>query len=446
LFVGSVFISYRREDSEGQARALFQELAAKLGRNAVFMDVDSIGLGRDFRTVLQERLESCDVMLALIGRDWLEGKDKSGRRRIENTGDFVRLEIAAALKRNIPVTPVLLHGAQMPAAEQLPEDLSDLAYRNGFELSHNRWESDVQELIKRLGLVPQTDPTADRKTGSATATPQQPARKPWFAIALISAVVIATAGGGFLYYQKIVQERFKADIEARLAAANAEANKLRMEAGSAKTETDAPRARVQTEAPKSVPAMETKKSLANLSPAEKKPAGSSPADERRAQESTRYFNSADFQLSISNQDHYVSRPFTVDKLDLAKDFLINFQIKSTRNGGSTRYGIAWNYTPEDFLLFTIHSMNAEYYSIGPGRSQKYSPFSRFAEGYVSINGEKDFDTLQMTKNGTALAFAINGKEVWRTTNYRLTSNQFAFWVADFSDALIKSYTVQSRSN
>jgi hypothetical protein len=87
-------------------------------------------------------------------------------------------------------------------------------------------------------------------------------------------------------------------------------------------------------------------------------------------------------------------------------------------------------------------MNAEYYSIGPGRSQKYAPFSRFSEGSVSINGERDFDTLQMRKEGAALVFAINGREVWRTTNYPLISNQFAFWVADFSDALIKSYMVR----
>jgi TIR domain len=440
--VGSVFISYRREDSEGQARALFQELAARLGKDAVFMDVDSIGLGRDFRTVLQERLASCDVMLALIGRDWLEGKDKSGRRRIENAGDFVRLEIAAALKRNIPVTPVLLHGAQMPAAEQLPEDLSDLAYRNGFELSHNRWESDVHELMKRLGLVPRTDPTADRKTGAATATPQ-PARKPWLAIAIVLAVVIAAVGGGFLYYQKVMQKKFNAEIEARVTA---EANKLRMEAENAKPEADASRARVQAEAPKTAAAVEPKKTLADSSPTERKPVSSGSADTRRPQEYTHFFVPADFQLRISNEGSYVSRPFIVDKLDPAKDFVINFQIKSTRNGGSTRYGIAWNYTPEDFLLFTIHSMNAEYYSIGPGRSQRYAPFSRFSQGNVSINGEKDFDTLQIRKDGTTLVFAINGRDVWRTTNYQLTSNQFAFWVADFSDALIKSYTVQSRRN
>lgn len=150
--MGAIFVSYRRGDSEGQARALFNELAELVGKNSVFMDVDSIALGRDFRQVLQERLGSCDLMLALIGPDWLEIKDASGNRRLENPTDFVRQEIAAALGRNIPVTPVLLRGAHMPVPEQLPDDLKDLAYRNGFELSHTRWDSDVREMIKRLGL------------------------------------------------------------------------------------------------------------------------------------------------------------------------------------------------------------------------------------------------------------------------------------------------------
>src|SRR5215831_924219 len=145
------------------------------------MDVDSISLGRDFRQALQERLATCDVMLALIGRDWLDGKDTSGQRRLDNPGDFVRMEIAAALKRNIPVTPLLLHGAHMPTVEQLPEDLSQLAYRNGFELSHNRWESDVQELVKRLGLVTRNDTPAGTKTDSVAPT-RPPARKSWVAI------------------------------------------------------------------------------------------------------------------------------------------------------------------------------------------------------------------------------------------------------------------------
>lgn len=150
--MGAVFVSYRRGDAEGQARALFNELTDLVGEDSVFMDVDSIGLGRDFRQVLQERLASCDVMLALIGPDWLDIRDASGNRRLNSPADFVRQEIAAALKRNIPVTPVLVRGAQIPAPEQLPDDLKDLAFRNGFELSHTRWESDVREMVKRLGL------------------------------------------------------------------------------------------------------------------------------------------------------------------------------------------------------------------------------------------------------------------------------------------------------
>ena len=402
--MGSVFISYRREDSEGQARALFQDLVARLGRDSVFMDVDSIGLGRDFRAVLQERLATCDVMLALIGRDWVDGKDKSGRRRLDIPGDFVRMEITAALKRNIPVTPLLLHGAQMPTVEQLPEDLSDLAYRNGFELSHNRWESDVQELVKRLGLVARNDTPSGAKTDAAAA--RQAANKPWFAIA--GASVIAVAVGGFLYYQKTPQETLK-------------------------TEKEAPKV--------NAPSPSMAKNLSDSSLIERKPANSAVSDRRGGQEKTHTFNSPDFQLKISTEGSYSSSPFRVDNLELSKDFLINFQIKSTRSGGSTRYGIAWNYRPEDFLLFTLHSTNGGYYSIGPGRSRTYAPFSRFSEGIISINGENNLDTLQMKLNGSALVFAINGKEVWNTTSYRLNSNQFAFWVADFSEASIKSYTL-----
>ena len=148
--MSTVFISYRREITAGEARALFNELLEKLGKNSVFMDVDSIALGRDFRGALQKTLESCDLMLVLIGKDWAEVKDEEGRPRLHNPGDFVRLEIEAALKRDIVVTPILVQGAHMPAPEQLPSEIRDLVYRNGFELSHNRWESDFAEMIRRL--------------------------------------------------------------------------------------------------------------------------------------------------------------------------------------------------------------------------------------------------------------------------------------------------------
>ena len=164
--MGGIFISYRRGDSEGQARALSLELANYIGDKAVFMDVDSIALGRDFRQSLHDSLESCDAFLALIGPNWLDSKDAAGKRRLDDPTDFVRQEIATALKRNIPVTPVLLQGAPMPAEQSLPDDLKDLAFRNGFELSHTRWRSDVGEMVQRLGLgaPPPRRPRRGRRT------------------------------------------------------------------------------------------------------------------------------------------------------------------------------------------------------------------------------------------------------------------------------------------
>jgi TIR domain/VHL beta domain len=169
--MGSVFISYRRGDSEGQARLLSLQLEELLGEDSVFMDVDSIALGRDFRDVLAERLQSCDLMLALIGPDWIDAVDSRGTRRLDSPTDFVRQEIATALKRKIRVTPVFLQGAPMPSADRLPDDLKDLAYRNGFELSHTRWESDFSEMVRRLGLTPMTiaqSPAPPRAQGPAT--------------------------------------------------------------------------------------------------------------------------------------------------------------------------------------------------------------------------------------------------------------------------------------
>ena len=114
------------------------------------MDVDAIQPGRDFRRAIHENVGGCSVLLAMIGPDWLETRDAGGARRLDNENDYVRLEIAAALKRDIPVVPVIVRGARMPKASQLPEELRDLAYRNSVELTHARWKSDVQVLIRAL--------------------------------------------------------------------------------------------------------------------------------------------------------------------------------------------------------------------------------------------------------------------------------------------------------
>jgi hypothetical protein len=205
--MGAVFISYRREDSEGQARALSLELVRLLGNESVFMDVDSIALGRDFRQVLHERLGSCVVMIALIGPGWLDAKDSSGARRIDSSTDYVRQELAAALKRDIPVIPVLLQGAQIPPPERLPDDLKDLSFRNGFELGHSTWDSDVREMVRRLGLgVPDTSDSASSRSGSKTVRPDVPAGPAWLSSGRlqIAAVVVLLAGvAGALIYPRI---------------------------------------------------------------------------------------------------------------------------------------------------------------------------------------------------------------------------------------------------
>jgi hypothetical protein len=148
--MGAIFISYRREDSEGHAGRLFEDLVERFGKGSVFIDVTGIEPGRDFRKVIDAKVGSCSVLLALIGNRWLAAKDPNGVPRLEDPADFVRLETASALKRDIPVIPVLVHGGRMPTAEQLPPDLEDLAFRNAVELTHARWESDVQVLIDAL--------------------------------------------------------------------------------------------------------------------------------------------------------------------------------------------------------------------------------------------------------------------------------------------------------
>ncbi len=146
----SIFISYRRSDSEGETGRLSDVLMHRFTDQAVFMDVDAIQPGRDFRKAIEESIQSCAVLLVVIGPDWLDAREPSGRRRLENPNDFVLLEIAAALRRDIPVIPVLVRGARMPHADELPAQISELAYRNGVELSHARWKSDLEILLKAL--------------------------------------------------------------------------------------------------------------------------------------------------------------------------------------------------------------------------------------------------------------------------------------------------------
>jgi tetratricopeptide (TPR) repeat protein len=148
--VGRVFISYRREETAYAAGWLFDRLVDRFGRGQIFKDIDSIQLGDDFVEVITSAVGSCDVLLALIGEQWLTITDEQGTARLDNPDDFVRLEIEAALTRNVRVIPILVAGARMPRSDQLPPSLAKLARRQALELSPSHFESDTSRLHKVL--------------------------------------------------------------------------------------------------------------------------------------------------------------------------------------------------------------------------------------------------------------------------------------------------------
>jgi len=147
---GRIFISYRRIDSEAWAGRIYDRLTPHFGGDAIFMDVDDIPAGVDFVNYLENEVQSCDVLIALIGKQWLNVKDAHGIRRLDDPNDFVRIEIATALKRDVRVIPVLLGGAQMPNISDLPENLQSLTRRNGVLVYHHSFHADTNRLIKHL--------------------------------------------------------------------------------------------------------------------------------------------------------------------------------------------------------------------------------------------------------------------------------------------------------
>lgn len=150
---GRIFISYRRDETAYPAGWLYDRLAQHFGAGQIFKDVDSIELGDDFVQVITRAVGSCDVLLALIGERWLTITDAQGQRRLDDPDDFVRLEIEAALARNVRIIPILVDGARMPNADELPAGLASLARRQALELSPSRFEYDTNRLLKILDMT-----------------------------------------------------------------------------------------------------------------------------------------------------------------------------------------------------------------------------------------------------------------------------------------------------
>lgn len=166
----TVFISYRRDDSAGHVGRLYDALSAKFGSDRLFVDIDHISPGQDFVQVVDDAVTRCAVLLVVMGKRWA-GVGRVGKRRIDDPGDFVRLEVAGGLKRaGLRVIPVLVGAAKMLGPAELPDDIRDLARRNAMELSDTRWKEDIARLIAEL------ERAFGPATSATTPTPTSPVR------------------------------------------------------------------------------------------------------------------------------------------------------------------------------------------------------------------------------------------------------------------------------
>jgi hypothetical protein len=178
-----IFISYRREDAAGDAGRLADHLHRRFGKAQVFLDIDTIDPGTDFVRVLESSLKETAAVLVVIGPRWTALRDESGVRRLDSPHDFVRLEVEAALGRDIPVVPVLVQGAPMPRIEDLPASLASLVTRQAAALDHAEFHDDAERLCDRLEGVMGRSST---RLGAW--------RRWWPAAALVAAMAVGLAG------------------------------------------------------------------------------------------------------------------------------------------------------------------------------------------------------------------------------------------------------------
>ncbi len=188
--MAGIFINYRRNDAKGEAGRLFDWLSRYFGKDQVFMDVSgSIEPGVEFDKAIEKAVSSCDALIVVIGKEWLTAVDEKGRRRLDDPNDFVRLEIAAALRRDIRVIPVLVQDVAMPAEDHLPDDLKRLSRRQASELSDNRWEFDTEQLVKVLEKIGIKAKAGVKNTADESPQPAQVTKK--FKWKIITSLVLS---------------------------------------------------------------------------------------------------------------------------------------------------------------------------------------------------------------------------------------------------------------
>jgi len=414
--MADIFISYAKEDRD-KARDLARALAE---RNWTVWWDRQIAIGLSFDEVIERELRACKCAIVLwtthsVASRWVKG------------------EARLAAKRNVLV-PILAEDIDPPLefGDLQAADLTKwerLADHPEFEKVIRR----IEELVPRASKAPSERVAVQpqRVDKSSTSAYSRIASRPFGAAAFAAAIVIVLVAASYFFRGQSTRTPLTTDQPS-----------ARSDASVSQTVDAAPSSGAQR--PSTAPANNPKAPVDNPKAMAGEPkAKADPLPATNASPRTRRFNTPGFQLTINQTDYFTTKEFEIADLDLNRDFQLEFAIKSERPGGSTRYGIAWNFQPDDYMLFTLHSTGGSgYYSIGPGRNRSYRPFSRFSEGGVAINAERDFDVMRMSRSGDSLIFAINRQEVWRTRDYHLLSNRFAFWAADYTDAVMDWYTVQ----
>ncbi len=188
-FVSGIFLSYRRNDSAGHAGRLYDRLIEHFGHALVFMDVDTIRAGEDFTRVLSTSMSECEVVVAVIGPQWLNAQDGHGARRLLAADDYVRLEVATAIARGIPVVPVLVEGAPPPPRGALPDVIAPLANFQALTISDDRFHAETSDLIARLEQIL-------KRTPDTGVSPR------WKWLAGIAAILVVAALLWFAWMQR----------------------------------------------------------------------------------------------------------------------------------------------------------------------------------------------------------------------------------------------------
>ena len=197
-----VFVSYRREDSAGHTGRLYDRLRAELGPDRVFMDITGIEAGVDFVDAIEDAVSSCELLLVVIGPRWLTSAHASGQPRLHDAADFIRIEVATALKRQVRVIPVLVGGASMPAPDALPDDLKGLTRRQAAELRDSRWDADVNDFVEVLERVLRLQPPEQLRPPAAATRRARVSYWKWGAAVAAGVVVAAVAAWFSLYPER----------------------------------------------------------------------------------------------------------------------------------------------------------------------------------------------------------------------------------------------------